>query len=95
MDRAFVARHLEISLDDLIELRPLRSGDSRVESPVSAAIRFSGWPSAKPSRMVNTVTGEGLEAALDAADVVIDLANSPIRSPSGARSVTRLGASWT
>src|SRR5262245_54650180 len=31
---------------------------------------------AAPDTGVNTVTGEGLEAALDGADVVIDLANS-------------------
>ena len=40
---------------------------------------------AAPSTGVNTVTGEGLEAALDAADVVIDLANSPSFEPSAVR----------
>jgi uncharacterized protein YbjT (DUF2867 family) len=37
---------------------------------------------AAPNTGVNTVTGEGLEPALDAADVVIDLANSPSFEPS-------------
>ncbi len=37
---------------------------------------------AAPSTGVNTVTGEGLGEALDGADVVIDLANSPSFEPS-------------
>lgn len=32
---------------------------------------------ASPSRGVNTLTGEGLEKALDGADVVVDVSNSP------------------
>src|SRR5688572_11838782 len=39
---------------------------------------------AAPDTGVNTVTGEGLEAALDGADVVIDLANSRSFEPSPA-----------
>ena len=41
---------------------------------------------AAPNTGVNTVTGEGLEAALDAAEVVVDLANSPSFEPSAVMS---------
>src|SRR4051812_14023542 len=33
---------------------------------------------ASPTRGVNTVTGEGLDQALDGAEVVVDVSNSPV-----------------
>jgi uncharacterized protein YbjT (DUF2867 family) len=46
---------------------------------VVALLRGAGHEAvaAAPNTGVNTLTGEGLDAALDGADVVVDLANSP------------------
>jgi uncharacterized protein YbjT (DUF2867 family) len=59
-------------------------GTGLIGSKVVARLRGAGHDplAAAPSTGVNTVTGEGLAAALDAADVVVDLANSPSFEPS-------------
>jgi uncharacterized protein YbjT (DUF2867 family) len=59
-------------------------GTGLIGSKVIVLLRGAGHDAlaAAPNTGVNTVTGEGLEAALDAADVVIDLANSPSFEPS-------------
>jgi uncharacterized protein YbjT (DUF2867 family) len=59
-------------------------GTGLIGSKVIVLLRGAGHDAvaAAPSTGVNTVTGEGLEAALDGADVVIDLANSPSFEPS-------------
>ena len=61
-------------------------GTGLVGSKVTAALRGAGHDAlaAAPSTGVNTLTGEGLGAALEAADVVVDLANSPSFEPSAA-----------
>ena len=61
-------------------------GTGLIGSKVTALLRGGGHDTlaAAPNTGVNTVTGEGLEAALDAADVVVDLANSPSLEPSAA-----------
>ena len=59
-------------------------GTGLIGSKVIVLLRGAGHDAvaAAPSTGVNTVTGEGLEAALDGADVVVDLANSPSFEPS-------------
>jgi uncharacterized protein YbjT (DUF2867 family) len=59
-------------------------GTGRIGSKVIVLLRGAGHDAlaAAPNTGVNTLTGEGLEAALDAADVVVDLANSPSFEPS-------------
>jgi uncharacterized protein YbjT (DUF2867 family) len=59
-------------------------GTGRIGSKVVARLRGAGHDvlAAAPNTGVNTVTGEGLEAALESAQVVVDLANSPSFEPS-------------
>ncbi len=59
-------------------------GTGLIGSKVVALLRSAGHDAlaAAPNTGVNTVTGEGLAAALEAAEVVIDLANSPSFEPS-------------
>ena len=59
-------------------------GTGLIGSKVIVLLRGAGHDAlaAAPNTGVNTVTGKGLEAALDAADVVVDLANSPSFEPS-------------
>lgn len=54
-------------------------GTGRIGSLLVASLRRLGHDvlPAAPETGVNTVTGEGLAEALDGADVVVDLANSP------------------
>ena len=54
-------------------------GNGRVGSKIVAKLGEHGHDAvpADPSTGVNTLTGEGLAEALDGADVVIDVANSP------------------
>jgi uncharacterized protein YbjT (DUF2867 family) len=59
-------------------------GTGLIGSKVVARLRGAGHDAvaAAPNTGVNTLTGEGLVAALDAAEVVVDLANSPSFEPS-------------
>jgi uncharacterized protein YbjT (DUF2867 family) len=59
-------------------------GTGLIGSKTIVLLRGAGHDAlaAAPNTGVNTVTGEGLEAALDAAEVVVDLANSPSFEPS-------------
>jgi uncharacterized protein YbjT (DUF2867 family) len=59
-------------------------GTGRIGSRVVARLRGAGHDvvAAAPNTGVNTVTGEGIDAALEAAHVVVDLANSPSFEPS-------------
>ena len=59
-------------------------GTGLIGSKTIVLLRAAGHDAlaAAPNTGVNTVTGEGLEAALDAAEVVVDLANSPSFEPS-------------
>jgi uncharacterized protein YbjT (DUF2867 family) len=59
-------------------------GTGLIGSKTVALLRSAGHEAlaAAPNTGVNTLTGEGLDAALDAADVVVDLANSPSFEPS-------------
>jgi uncharacterized protein YbjT (DUF2867 family) len=54
-------------------------GTGRIGSKVVTRLRGAGHDvlAAAPNTGVNTVTGEGLETALEGAQVVVDLANSP------------------
>jgi len=54
-------------------------GTGLIGSKATAILRDHGHEAiaAAPSTGVNTITGEGLDAVLQGADVVIDLANSP------------------
>ena len=54
-------------------------GNGRVGSKIVGKLGEHGHDAvpADPSTGVNTITGEGLAAALDGADVVIDVSNSP------------------
>lgn len=54
-------------------------GTGLIGSKAIGLLRAAGHEAlaAAPSTGVNTLTGEGLDAALNSADVVIDLANSP------------------
>ena len=54
-------------------------GTGLIGSKTIVILRAAGHDAlaAAPNTGVNTVTGEGLEAALDAAEIVVDLANSP------------------
>ena len=63
-------------------------GTGRIGSKVVARLRGAGHDvlAAAPNTGVNTVTGEGLEAALEGAHVVMDLANSPSFEPSAVMS---------
>jgi uncharacterized protein YbjT (DUF2867 family) len=63
-------------------------GTGRIGSKVVARLRGAGHDviAAAPNTGVNTVTGEGLEAALEGAHVVIDLANAPSFEPSAVMS---------
>jgi uncharacterized protein YbjT (DUF2867 family) len=63
-------------------------GTGRIGSKVVARLRGAGHDvlAAAPNTGVNTVTGEGLEAALKGAPVGIDLANSPSFEPSAVMS---------
>jgi uncharacterized protein YbjT (DUF2867 family) len=58
-------------------------GTGLIGSKTTALLHAAGHHAlaAAPSTGVNTVTGEGLEAALDGAAVVVDLANSPSFEP--------------
>ena len=62
-------------------------GTGLIGSKTVALLRKAGHEAlaAAPNTGVNTVTGEGLEAALDAAKVVVDLANSPSFEPSAVK----------
>jgi len=59
-------------------------GTGLIGSKAGVLLRHAGHTAlaAAPDTGVNTVTGEGLEAALEGADVVVDLANSPSFEPS-------------
>jgi len=59
-------------------------GTGLIGSKTTAILRKKGHDvvAAAPNTGVNTITGEGLDAALQGADVVIDLANSPSFEPS-------------
>jgi uncharacterized protein YbjT (DUF2867 family) len=59
-------------------------GTGLIGSKTIPLLRKSGHDAlaAAPNTGVNTVTGEGLQAALDGAEVVVDLANSPSFEPS-------------
>jgi uncharacterized protein YbjT (DUF2867 family) len=59
-------------------------GTGLIGSKVIVLLRDAGHDAvaAAPSVGINTLTGEGLEAALDAADAVVDLVNSPSFEPS-------------
>jgi uncharacterized protein YbjT (DUF2867 family) len=59
-------------------------GTGLIGSKVVVLLRGAGHDAlaAAPNTGVNTLTGEGLAAALDAAGVVVDLANSPSFEPS-------------
>jgi uncharacterized protein YbjT (DUF2867 family) len=59
-------------------------GTGLIGSKTIVLLRGSGHDAlaAAPNTGVNTVTGEGLETALDGADVVVDLANSRSFEPS-------------
>lgn len=61
-------------------------GTGLIGSKTIVLLRSAGHDAlaAAPDTGVNTLTGEGLEAALDGADVVIDLANSRSFEPSAA-----------
>jgi uncharacterized protein YbjT (DUF2867 family) len=61
-------------------------GTGLIGSKTSGVLRGAGHDAlaAAPDTGVNTVTGEGLQAALDGAAVVIDLANSRSFEPSAA-----------
>jgi uncharacterized protein YbjT (DUF2867 family) len=61
-------------------------GTGLIGSKTIALLRAAGHDAlaAAPDTGVNTLTGEGLEAAVDGADVVIDLANSRSFEPSAA-----------
>lgn len=61
-------------------------GTGLIGSKTIVLLRGAGHDAlaAAPDTGVNTLTGEGLEAALDGADVVIDLANSRSFEPSAA-----------
>jgi uncharacterized protein YbjT (DUF2867 family) len=61
-------------------------GTGLIGSKTVARLRSAGHDAlaAAPDTGVNTVTGEGLDAALDGAEVVIDLANSRSFEPSAA-----------
>lgn len=61
-------------------------GTGLIGSKVVARLRGGGHDAlaAAPNTGVNTLTGEGLEAALKGAEVVIDLANSPSLEPPAA-----------
>jgi uncharacterized protein YbjT (DUF2867 family) len=63
-------------------------GTGLIGSKVVTRLRGAGHDAlaAAPSTGVNTVTGEGLAAALEAAGVVVDLANSPSFEPSAVMS---------
>ena len=63
-------------------------GTGLIGSKTIVLLRGAGHDAlaAAPNTGVNTVTGEGLQAALDAAEVVIDLANSPSFEPSAVMS---------
>jgi uncharacterized protein YbjT (DUF2867 family) len=63
-------------------------GTGLIGSKVVARLRGAGHDAlaAAPNTGVNTVTGEGLAAALNAGEVVIDLANSPSFEPSAVMS---------
>src|SRR5689334_1973479 len=54
-------------------------GTGLIGSKVVSSLRNLGYEvlSASPDSGVNTITGEGLEAALKNASVVVDVANSP------------------
>src|SRR5436305_14381552 len=54
-------------------------GTGLIGSKVVQNLRARGHEAvaASPNTGVNTITGEGLDAALAGADVVVDLANSP------------------
>jgi len=54
-------------------------GTGLIGTKVAARLRAAGHEvvAAAPSTGVNTITGEGLDAALDGAQVVVDVANSP------------------
>jgi uncharacterized protein YbjT (DUF2867 family) len=63
-------------------------GSGLIGTKVVSRLRLQGHDvvAASPASGVNTVTREGLEAALDAAQVVVDLANSPSFEPSAVES---------
>jgi uncharacterized protein YbjT (DUF2867 family) len=63
-------------------------GTGLIGSKTVTLLRRAGHDAlaAAPNTGVNTVTGEGLVAALDAADVVVDLANSPSFEPTAVMS---------
>jgi len=63
-------------------------GTGRIGSKVVARLRGAGHDvlAAAPNTGVNTVTGEGVDAALDGAHVEVDLANSPSFEPSAVMS---------
>jgi uncharacterized protein YbjT (DUF2867 family) len=54
-------------------------GSGLIGSKLSARLRKLGHSvnAASPATGVNTITGEGLDAALDGIDVVVDVSNSP------------------
>jgi len=63
-------------------------GTGRIGSKVVTRLRGAGHDvlAAAPNTGINTVTGEGLETALEGAQVVVDLANSPSFEPSAVMS---------
>src|SRR5215472_13833198 len=54
-------------------------GSGLIGSNIVSRLRINGHElvAASPSTGVNTITGQGLAAALDGAQVVVDVANSP------------------
>jgi uncharacterized protein YbjT (DUF2867 family) len=67
-------------------------GTGRIGSKVVVLLRAAGHEplAAAPNTGVDTLTGKGLGAALDAAPVVVDLANSPSFEPSAVMSFFKL-----
>src|SRR5689334_25285901 len=63
-------------------------GTGLIGSKVVTRLRGAGHDAlaAAPNTGVNTVTGEGLATALEGAEVVVDLANSPSFEPSAVMS---------
>ncbi len=63
-------------------------GTGLIGSKVAARLRGAGHDAlaAAPNTGVNTLTGEGLKTALERAEVVVDLANSPSFEPSAVMS---------
>src|SRR5690606_26423391 len=76
---AATARHLRAEIwRDLMKIVVI-GGTGLIGSKVVERLRSQGHAviSAAPSSGINTLTGEGLDEAMNQTDVVVDLANSP------------------